>query len=281
MTANSNEKTPKTFQDMTLREIEEALKETNVAMITCAQIAQHGPHLPISTDLHQLREVARLTIQKLGQIGYRVIAGPEVPYGLSPTHLDFIGHLHLQPETLTNLLVDLGDSLINQGFTRLILLNGAGGNWSSLENAVYHLGRKHEDAKIILLGWFETIMGVVDQLTENTGRGAGKDGHGGAWETSCVLAVAPHLVDMEKAEENYPDLAQEMSSLPFVNVNWNDQARLIGLRSISEISENGMWGNAAIATAKAGHQLMDHASTVLSTHIAKYIFGHDSQKTES
>jgi creatinine amidohydrolase len=253
-------------------EVAQVRELTDVALITVSQIAQHGPHLPVGADVYQLREVARRMLERLRGRGLYVLVGPEIPVGLSPTHLSFPGHVNLQPATLMNLVLDIGDSLVAQGFRRLIILNGGGGNWSALEDASYHLWRRYEDARVYLLGWFETVMGVLDDLTGNVGEGAGKDGHGGAWETSCMLRIAPELVDMDKAEAIYPDLAQEISALPFVNTNWNDRARLIGLWRIENLADTGVWGNPVVSTAEAGDRVLDHASTTLADHIARYVF---------
>ena len=271
MTATNESSDVKTFFEMSWGEVDEALEVTDVALVTIAQVAQHGLHLPLATDVYQLRGVARCTVEKLSQRGLSVIIGPELPMGHSPAHVDFPGYVNLRPETLMNLVIDVGTSLIDQGFKRLILLNGAGGNWGSLESATYYLKRDHDDAEVYLLGWFETVMGVMGQLIDQP-PGAGTDGHAGAWETSCILALAPHLVDMQKAEEYHPPIARQMSDLPFVNVNWNDQARLIGMRRIQEMSETGAWGFATSASAETGDRIMDHASTVLADHIAKYVF---------
>jgi creatinine amidohydrolase len=272
MTTSAEQLVEKPLLDLKYTEVAQVLELTDTALITVSQIAQHGPHLPVGTDVYQLREVARRMLHLLRERNLYVLAGPEIPVGLSPTHLSFPGYVNLEPSTLMNLVRDIGDSLMAQGFRRLIIFNGGGGNWSALEDASYHLWRRYDDARIYLLGWFETIMGVLDELTGNVGEGAGKDGHGGAWETSCMLRIAPDLVDMGEAKPIYPDAADEMSALPFVNTNWNDRARLVGLWRIEDLAETGVWGNPVVATAEAGDRVLDHAAATLADHVARYVF---------
>ena len=62
-----------------------------------------------------------------------MLVAPPVPWGVSHYHHVFPGTLSLTVESLSSLLLDLCRSVATNGFTRMVLLNGHGGNSATIE----------------------------------------------------------------------------------------------------------------------------------------------------
>lgn len=56
-----------------------------------------------------------------------VLVLPPLWYGYSPHHMGFAGTVTLSSETFINVLCEISQSLLRQGVTHLVLLNGHGG----------------------------------------------------------------------------------------------------------------------------------------------------------
>lgn len=261
---------PKALPEMTWPEVESLRRQTEVVLVPVGQVAQHGRHLPLNTDVIQAHEVCRRTVVRLAETGITIALGPTIPYGHSPTHYRFPGYVSLRPETLTLVVHDIIDSLAKQGFRRFVILNVGGGNWAALENAVFH-AYKELDVKVFLLGWFE-MAPIWGPLLETHRPEAGEhDGHAGELETSCVLAAAPALVATDQVERYHSPFYAEIDSLPFANMNMNERCRAIGCWDLSQISGSGMWGDPTAASAEKGNRIFEAVADALAQHIRKYV----------
>jgi creatinine amidohydrolase len=261
----------KSLLEMTWPEVEEIRSQTDVVLVPVGQVAQHGRHLPINTDVIQAEEVCRRTEAKLAHIGTRVMLGPTISFGLSPIHHRFPGYISLRPETLTLVVIDVMASLARQGFKRIVLFNAGGGNSAALENAVFH-AHSALGVEVFLLGWFE-MAPVWEPFLETHRPAAGQhDGHAGELETSCVLAVVPDLVVLDKLESYNSTVAAEIANLQFTDMNANERFRAIGCWDISQISPSGMWGDSSAASAEKGNRIYEAVADALVQHMRKYVF---------
>ena len=100
---------------------------------------QHGPHLSLDTDAyhaeHLCREVAAACTPP------RPLVLPLISYGVSYHHDEFPGTISISPGTLSQLTVDVGMSIARQGITKLIIVNGHGGNAPALHFAAQMINR--------------------------------------------------------------------------------------------------------------------------------------------
>lgn len=263
-------KGPKSIYEMTWVQVSDFLKKSDAVIIPMGQIAQHGPHMPLSSDPIQARELCRRTVVRLENEGMHLLLGPTIPFGHSPSHYEFPGTVELEPETLALVIRDIGRSLVRQGFRRIVLFCCGGGNWSGVENAAYRLW-KEDGARVFVLGYFETMLIAAKPYLETLKRGE-HDGHAGELETSVVLAATPALVDMRKAENIQSEFYKELTALPFQGFNFNELNRAAGVWSMKAISEHGSSGNATLATAEKGNEILDAAAEALANHLKKFVF---------
>lgn len=193
----------RSLMEMSAPELAEALKTADLAVMSCASIEPHGPHLPLATDSLQGQRVTKEIAQRLVARGTPAIAGPTIPFGMSTNRyersLPLPGNVSVRPDTLKRLLTDITHAMQADGFRRFVWI------MSHVENeAVMHVTAKELadtcGAKILVLNWIQPINDVYPDVL----RGGPVQGHAGEGETARMLAIAPELVNLNGLETYYP-----------------------------------------------------------------------------
>jgi creatinine amidohydrolase len=123
-----------------------------------------------------------------------VVWTPLLWLGNSHHHLDFAGTLSAAPRTYLDILGDLVDNLVTHGFRRIVLLNGHGGNIVPAQQAVFEARQRFRQRDdLLLLAATYWLLGGKPHLVDPA-IGQQQMGHACEWETSMILALAPHLV---------------------------------------------------------------------------------------
>ena len=181
------------FAEMTRVELRAIASETMV-VLPLGAIEQHGPHLPSGTDFFTIEHLAIAAAERAAA-EIAIIVTPGLPFGSSDHHLIFGATLSLQTETYYRVLTDLLRSLVTDGFRRIFLLNGHGGNHELAELAARDVALNHPAR--IAAGSYWTI--AWDALVENQAyRGCLLPGHAGGFETSLMLSLRPDLIASER-----------------------------------------------------------------------------------
>src|SRR5215831_409610 len=113
------------FHDMTWPLLRQVPRDATVVVAPIAACEQHSRHLPTFTDAILVTAVAEGVEQRLPQ---EVLLLPTLWFGASGHHLPLGGTLSAQPDTHVAMLCDLLTSLLEEGYQRVMLLNGHGGN---------------------------------------------------------------------------------------------------------------------------------------------------------
>jgi creatinine amidohydrolase len=151
---------------------------------------QHGPHLPVGTDAMHAEWVATRAADLVAD-RIPVVIAPTLPFGSSAHHLPFGGTMSIATETYYRVLVDLTESLIADGFRRIFIVNGHGGNHELIQLVARDVALRR-DATIAAGSWWTIAW---DALVREGAADAGTfPGHSGAFETSLVQAMRPDLV---------------------------------------------------------------------------------------
>lgn len=108
--------------DMNWMQVERQVQRDDRVLLPLGSTEQHA-YLSLMTDVILAQRVA---IEAAEPLGLPVF--PALPYGMTPYFGDFPGTVSLRPATYFALLVDVLDSLYQQGFRRILLVNGHGGN---------------------------------------------------------------------------------------------------------------------------------------------------------
>lgn len=243
------------------------LDSSTVAILPIGAIEQHGPHLPVWTDTRIANGIIECFLSE-GTGSADVLVLPTQTVGQSLEHLDFPGSLALSPDILLAIFKQFGANLTAAGIRRLLILNSHGGNQSVINEAVLALRRRY-GMLAVATSWF--ALGVPEGIFNDYEMSFGL--HAGAIETSLMLHLEPNLVrrdQMPKATLK-PFVLESKDSLlgPFgpANFGWLSQ----------DICETGAWGDATIATAQKGQQILKHIAGRLSElveQIAQFDLSH-------
>ena len=113
------------MQDLTVSELQEYLKTNQTVILPYALCEQHGFHLPLDTDIRNAEFCSKALAEKLG-----CIVAPVLNYTFSGGML--AGTINVKPNTFANLVGEVIESLVLQGFRNIIILPGHGGSESLL-----------------------------------------------------------------------------------------------------------------------------------------------------
>ena len=162
-----------------------AVRETEyeVAILPWGATEAHNFHLPFGTDTLQVEAVATVAAEKAWERGARCLVLPPIPFGCNAQQVDIPHTINLNPTTQAFVLGDIVESLDAQGLSRLLILNGHGGN--DFRPMIRELQAK-TDVFLCAMSWFE-LPEVREHFAE-------PGDHAGMAETSLMLHLAPDLV---------------------------------------------------------------------------------------
>ena len=244
------------FAELRFPEVAERLGPGSVLVQPVGAVEQHGPHLPLHTDLLIAESAAAAVVDEFGdRLDLWLL--PPLAYSKSNEHAWAPGSLWLNPSTLLALLDDVGRSLKGLAVSKLVLLNGHGGN-SSLLNVACRELRLHHGLTTFL------VHPAVppDQGGRSTDDEAGMGIHAGLHETSVVLHLRPDLVDMTLARRNVPEWLAANRHVRFggeVSFGW----------LANDFGPDGHIGDPTGATSQLGKELFEASVTRLGEQLGE------------
>lgn len=227
-------------------------RNQTVVLIPIAAVEQHGPHMPTGTDTILATAVAEAVEARLSD---QVLLTPTYWLGASSHHLPLGSTLTAELDTYISTLCDIGTSLLDDGYQRLMFLNGHGGNIDPMRVAA----RQLQPAYPMTLLAAGSYWSVADDVICKTLEGERRDvGHACEFETSMMLHVRPELVDAGK-------LADAGELIP-------DQIDGVFLsRDMRQRTREGCTGRPDLATAEKGKQLFDGVVAGLVSTLEKLL----------
>src|SRR6476659_7283463 len=91
------------YEEFTWPEVREAVAQNRVAVLPVGTIEQHGPHLPLITDVLTATEMSRRAV---AEIPTEAVLLPPVFYAFNEHHLDFPGTISVRGETFVQYVTD-------------------------------------------------------------------------------------------------------------------------------------------------------------------------------
>ncbi len=259
----------KALPEMSWVEVEEALKRTDIVIVPVASTEAHGPHLPLSADCIHGTDLARRTAKMLAEEGIEVVAGPTIPFGITPGLLSFPGTICLRNRTAIELIKDVCRSLDHHGFKKIILALAHGGNYATMQVAAEEL-KDEIEADV----YFVTILKIMESHYEEIlhSERPTEEGHSGEGETSRIMAIVPELVQMDHAETFYPERPPKPKIVgddaPLHGGGW-----AVPARDYREILPKAFRGNSKLATKEVGEKLLDLRARWLADVIKRDLVG--------
>src|SRR4051812_39356668 len=114
------------FADLSYPQVQELLESTRtpVLLLPVGSTEPHGPHAPLCTDpLISMGMCQRAASRLERDPEVRVLALPQISYGVTRFTAAFPGAVHVEEDTLHAMLVDVLRSLIGQGFRHNAIVN--------------------------------------------------------------------------------------------------------------------------------------------------------------
>jgi creatinine amidohydrolase len=223
-----------------------------VVLLPLGAIEQHGPHLAVSTDTDIVSEIA---LQAERQLNNDILLCPTLPFGSSHHHLSFGATISISVTTYTQMVVDLVESLLQNGFRRIVLLNGHGGNITPVKQALTILSNKYDTTlkpNIVLVTYWELAEKIFSGVSPMESPALS---HACEYETSLLLHLFPEKVSVHRAQS-----ANKAGSNGFIS--WENDEPYRGVTMVKQtefISGNGSSGEPQLASAEKGKHLFDHA----------------------
>jgi creatinine amidohydrolase len=260
-----------TMADMTYPEVERAAREGAVALWSLAVIEEHGPHLPLGTDVYlpyvRLRQVRRLLLDR----GVKSVIVPAYFWGVNHVTGGFPGSINIRPGVMVELMTDVFRSLFKDGFRTVFCHSGHG---DALHNrtidAAVQLARADIglDACIVLDAGLARRLGhelpqphLVVTPTDPPVGDTFMDVHAGDWETSVLWGFYPGLVKDEISR-----------TLPATNFAPEDLAEWRkGGEHTQRKTPAGYLGNPAAADPQRGRQIMERDTVLIADAIAAHV----------
>ncbi len=137
------------IEDLNWMDVENYLKGEDRLMLVLGACEQHG-YLSLLTDVKVPLALADAASTQTG-----VLVAPPLAFGVSPYFLTYPGTLSLRASTLLDLVEDLVRSAYGQGFRRLLVLNGHGGNDASRARLV-ELGNQLPALRLAWYAWWQS-----------------------------------------------------------------------------------------------------------------------------
>ncbi|MEM3986743.1 MAG: creatininase family protein [Candidatus Methanomethylicia archaeon] len=164
------------------------LSSIGMVIIPVGSFEQHGLHLGLGTDWIIAWELSR-------RVGERtnIPVLPVLPYGVAVHHMDFPGTITLSPNTFRAVLMDILESLSKHGVSKVLFINGHGGNLNSLLE-VCRYAREKFGILCVVCQWWDILSGMGKTIL-----GQPAQTHAGYAETALMLALKPEAVNLNYA----------------------------------------------------------------------------------
>jgi creatinine amidohydrolase len=228
------------FHEMTFPELRQVSRAGALVLAPIAAVEQHSRHLAVSTDTVLATAVAEGVERRLPD---SVVLLPTLWFGASHHHLRFGATLSASVDVHIDLLCDLLTPLLDDGWQRLLLLNGHGGNNVTMQTALRRLQPRYRDRILGAAAYWDLAAAELAALAEGPRKVMG---HACEFETSMMLALRPDLVRRDQIRDDPP----------------REDAVLRGLflaDDMKQRTDHGASGYPELATAEKGRALLNAA----------------------
>lgn len=199
---------PSRWDELTASDWPKALDSSaKTCILPIGILEKHGPHAPIGSDLIHVREWAARATKK----EYAVVF-PDYFYGQIYEARHQPGTFALPSTLVLKLLEATCEEIARNGFTKIVIINGHGGNPDLLRFFIQtQLEKRHSYAVYFFEPTPDSALNAqVKKLRKSDASG---DMHAGEKETSTLLYLRPDLVKMDSAK-NESGANQKRLSIP-------------------------------------------------------------------
>ena len=230
-----------------------------IAVLPLAATEQHGPHLPLETDV--LIANAYLTrVRELLPTTAPVTFLPVEPIGISTEHIDYPGTQTLANDVALKRWTGIGEEIARRGLKKLVIITSHGGNSAAMMLVAQDL-RAHQKMFVVTTSWSRLSAAEKLFAADEVRHGI----HGGAVETSIMLARYPDQVRTDA-----------IADFPASSIALEKQYRWLSTQrpapfawQAQDLNASGAVGNATLAVPAKGEQLLDQGARAFCELLAE------------
>ena len=231
------------WEELTARDFPQAVaKASYTCLLPLGVLEKHGEHLPLGTDLLNVEALA----ERAAAIE-PVVVFPRYFFTQIQEARHWPGTIAVSHDTLFRLLDEVCGEIARNGFRKIVLLNGHGGNESFLSYFCMYLLQRPRGHSTYFIGLSDYTARIRQDPEWKRMMVSAFDHHGGEGETSLTMAVRPDLVRLEYATDEAVSL-DRLNHLPPQGSPMWWYARY----------PDHYAGDARPATADKGRYLLDH-----------------------
>ena len=226
------------FHEMTWPLLRQVPRDRTVLVAPIAACEQHSRHMPVFTDTILVTGVAEGVEKHLSE---QVLLLPTLWLGASHHHLPFGATLSASVECHIRILVELLEPLLEDGYQRVLILNGHGGNIDTMQTALRVLQPKFRERLLTAASYWDLAKDELAALAEGPRKTMG---HACEFETSMVMALRPELV--RRAELKNDDTRYQDAALRGLYV----------AEDMAQCTQQGSVGYSELATLEKGQRML-------------------------
>ena len=186
------------FKKMSWKHIDALDRKKTVFFLPISPLEEHGPHLPIGTDLLTAKDTAIEAIKSIQEKHTDVtcILLPSVPVGFCKFNSDFPGTVSVSSRVVKDIVYSYGSALARHGFSNMIICtyHMALAHLKGIYTAMDKLRRKYK--MNICEPWSPVFYdNSIDKKEPKLGFDTSKEVHAGFRETSLIKYQYPYLLD--------------------------------------------------------------------------------------
>jgi creatinine amidohydrolase len=240
------------WKELTAEDLRAKAAAGAIVILPVASMEQHGPHLPVGVDTILCEGVCRAGAEAVAD-KVPVVVAPTLWCGMAEHHMAFGGTFTFDIPTYRAVLLAFLKSIERHGFSRVLIVNGHGGNIPAL-NAFLPDFTRETRLEVSAVTYFElTRSDIAPLLEDQTGVQ-----HACEVETSLMMVIAPDLVRRDRMAEAFsdPDARSRWRTVP---------ARF---RSFKDVTASGVLGDARRASPAKGEKLLESLAGGLANLLA-------------
>jgi creatinine amidohydrolase len=233
-------------------ELASLARRNAIVILPIGSTEQHGPHLPTQVDSRLVTEIAHRAARLITERSPIVIT-PTIPFGMSEHHMSLNGTITLDYATMAGVLGCACSSILRDGFKRIFILNGHGGNTEGIYTFISEFTSKH---RLPVAGgtYWNIAQNEIAAILERQSTLL----HACEAETSMMLALTPELINRDELSQIRGDLIPGLSAIAGVNPG------VFRWRQLSSRSMIGVIGEAGAATPEKGTKLLEAIATAVA-----------------
>ena len=251
-------------------EARELLASNPVILLPMGSHEDQGPHAPMG-DYLLAEKIAELAALQATKAGTRTLVAPVLPYGGADWFGPMIGGIAISQGTLTAVIAEMVDSLHRNGLTRIIVINGHGGNVGPISEVARELYQRERIVLPSLYLWriaYGMLPGIV-----GAEKSAKVSGHGADPLTSLGLHLFPELMRPDLIPAGKPMKRDPILDLPFTGLGTAsfDGAEVGVPHEYDEVYHDGVGkGDPTLCSAETGVKLAEKLTDVCARFITHF-----------